>query len=1148
MCTPGTEHTGRWTKSEHETFLKALRKYGKEWKKVAAMVKTRTVVQTRTHAQKYFQKLQKLQSSGEEGGAEDGSGVTGASSGTGGGGSGSGGTGRTSVGSGRKRNSAKRQRSYGSGGGMADDGYEDEYDERQSVGGGGGYRTHSGGHGHAPLSPAGVPGYRLDPIAAAGVVHTTGPRGYPIAMPSPAACGKRKHDELAAAEMLVQTASPSDLHAGELLSAMKTTLSHDKRPPSPVRGMDLKIINPDGLTSATPGRNSADPSTPWDNEVELMLDRHSPMAETNSKMATHRGGPSGLNPTQPTLKDETATADGGAKAGTAGEGDTSGDAPNKARRLQRRSALHEAILDGSVASVASIIDGLLTAAEGGDGPQGGGMKADTNGATDVAAGVKVGGEGSRDSVGTSVGTDSKAKAMATKTEMGASAGTTPVGPPNLPTLGGEGSAKRRASPADAVAEAVNKPDDDGFTPLMAAAALQFDGSSMEKSEAKADEVAAALCDLLVKNSASVTSMDRHGNTAMHWAALRCHSQAIRVLGKHGAPLDATNYVKETALHWASQACAITAAQELIKQGASTRLRDHWNRCPLDVAGFRWQHDPNHVEEPNPTSALASAPKSAAAPSIYSPVRPTQQQLDDRVNMRRALYLADPRSRTLVLSHQDCLGHLPRSDRDWECPERIHEIMSQIRDTGSFDPEESELEISSDFDKAPVEHLARAHSPEYIRFVNDLAKRVETMAKDRPGNIAPVPFTPQVQKHVKSHQGEAVKSATQCDTYFSIGSLRAARRAAGAVMVAVDRVLRGRNRNAFCVVRPPGHHAGLSGLLADAGSHGFCIFNNVAAGALHALEAEEHRCKRVAIIDIDVHHGNGTEEIVRNYPSPDRLLFFSIHLYDKEAAGSGDADAFEFYPGSGSGDDTAHNIINVPLMPLWRQVQTDQGMGPKHATRSAARSGAVDEIDGSEDGSGSGGSSGGEAGSGADEGGGGGGGSSGGGFSTNQRTGRTAFRNAIVARLVPTLRAFNPDLVLLSTGFDAILDDVGNSRAAGKGMVSGLDLTPEDFFWVTKEIQKVADMCCGGKIVSVLEGGYGFMLNNPCSSGHSMNQPGSFGQRTGRTAETEQPGPQSPNLRDQLSRTTLGGAAVQHLRALVDPYLWTTSEGEDSGER
>ena len=80
----------------------------------------------------------------------------------------------------------------------------------------------------------------------------------------------------------------------------------------------------------------------------------------------------------------------------------------------------------------------------------------------------------------------------------------------------------------------------------------------------------------------------------------------------------------------------------------------------------------------------------------------------------------------------------------------------------------------------------------------------------------------------------------------------------------------------------------------------------------------------------------------------------------------------------------------------------------------------------------------------------------------------AFRNAIIARLVPTLRAFNPDLVLLSTGFDALAQDVGNSRQYTKGgMVPGLDLTPEDFFWVTKEIQKVrcfaAQLCVRARV-------------------------------------------------------------------------------------
>ena len=100
--------------------------------------------------------------------------------------------------------------------------------------------------------------------------------------------------------------------------------------------------------------------------------------------------------------------------------------------------------------------------------------------------------------------------------------------------------------------------------------------------------------------------------------------------------------------------------------------------------------------------------------------------------------------------------------------------------------------------------------------------------------------------------EVLKKSEYCDTSFSSGTLRAARRAAGAVAHAVDLVLLGRHRNAFCVVRPPGHHAGYQGLLDGAKSCGFCIFNSVAAGAMHALEA--HNCDRVAIVDLDVHHG------------------------------------------------------------------------------------------------------------------------------------------------------------------------------------------------------------------------------------------------------------------------------------------------------
>ena len=120
----------------------------------------------------------------------------------------------------------------------------------------------------------------------------------------------------------------------------------------------------------------------------------------------------------------------------------------------------------------------------------------------------------------------------------------------------------------------------------------------------------------------------------------------------------------------------------------------------------------------------------------------------------------------------------------------------------------------------------------------------------------------------------IKSPGTSDTAFSKGSLGAALRAGGAVCRAVDAVVNGENRNAFCVVRPPGHHAGVNGLEDGAHSCGFCIFNSVAIGAMHALD--RHRgngVERVAIVDFDIHHGNGTEEIVKVSP-----VCVCVHVY------------------------------------------------------------------------------------------------------------------------------------------------------------------------------------------------------------------------------------------------------------------------------
>lgn len=308
------------------------------------------------------------------------------------------------------------------------------------------------------------------------------------------------------------------------------------------------------------------------------------------------------------------------------------------------------------------------------------------------------------------------------------------------------------------------------------------------------------------------------------------------------------------------------------------------------------------------------------------------------------------------------------------------------------------------------------------------------------------------------------------------------------------MLVGRNRNAFCIVRPPGHHAGINGLLSDAESCGFCLFNNVAAGAMHALSDEKHRpsCERCAIVDIDAHHGNGTEEIVRKCHDSGRLLFFSVHLYDHDKPKKGSFQ-YKFYPGTGAENDVAHNIINVPIAPLWREKDVVKSLSlasnggsataqprqtrqtrqrskedaalqnipsipdlskykneeavpdatskPVNGNTSLETASVASDLAAASDSS----------------------------LSSKPRTqlptasphhpphylmgvGRLAYRRAILHRLLPALRAFNPDLIILSTGFDAARGDVGNARHYVDGTEAmGLDLEPEDYAWTARKV-------------------------------------------------------------------------------------------------
>jgi acetoin utilization deacetylase AcuC-like enzyme len=353
----------------------------------------------------------------------------------------------------------------------------------------------------------------------------------------------------------------------------------------------------------------------------------------------------------------------------------------------------------------------------------------------------------------------------------------------------------------------------------------------------------------------------------------------------------------------------------------------------------------------------------------------------------------------------------------------------------------------------------------------------------------------------------VKLGQHSDTSFSAGSLRAARRAAGAVQHAVDCVLVGRQRNAFCLVRPPGHHAGINGLLDGGESCGFCIFNSIAAGAMHAISDERLLCERCAIVDLDVHHGNGTEEIVRNCHDPSKLFFFSIHLYDNDRKGKRETKSFQykFYPGTGDEDDLPLNIINVPITPLWKEQGQRSVGGGTHNTRHRTRNRLVQSDDGDSSEAGtprvsdaelesrisSGASSPVPQAS-----------ANGGGLS-----GRHAYRKSIQNRLLPALRAFNPDLILISAGFDACKGDVGNAKhEVGGNEKMGIDLEPEDYAWTTRKVLEIADICCQGRVVSVLEGGYG---RHPTTGMYDPTQP--------------------------LDKSLFSDCAIRHIHAMIDPY-------------
>jgi acetoin utilization deacetylase AcuC-like enzyme len=288
--------------------------------------------------------------------------------------------------------------------------------------------------------------------------------------------------------------------------------------------------------------------------------------------------------------------------------------------------------------------------------------------------------------------------------------------------------------------------------------------------------------------------------------------------------------------------------------------------------------------------------------------------------------------TLLVTHSACLDHLTPAGHP-ERPDRLRAIDQAL---------EAETFQALAREKAPLADLdtiALCHPMDYIEAIKDASPEEGLVRLD-------------------------------ADTSMSPGSYEAALRCVGGGVLAVDEVMTGKAKNAFVAVRPPGHHA------ETARPMGFCLFNSAAIVTRYAQK--QYGAERAALVDFDVHHGNGSQDI---FWSDRSVMYCSTH-------------EMPLYPGTGAIIERGeyNNIVNAPL----------------------------------------------RAGDGGDQ-----------------------FREAFETVILPRLRAFRPDVLIISAGFDAHTRDP----------LANLNLVEADFTWVTQKLMQIADENCNGRIVSMLEGGY-----------------------------------------------------------------------------
>mmetsp|Transcript_5861 Transcript_5861/g.20432 ORF Transcript_5861/g.20432 Transcript_5861/m.20432 type:complete len:800 (+) Transcript_5861:169-2568(+) len=498
--------------------------------------------------------------------------------------------------------------------------------------------------------------------------------------------------------------------------------------------------------------------------------------------------------------------------------------------------------------------------------------------------------------------------------------------------------------------------------------------------------------------------DREGSTALHIASAHGQVEVVRhMTQKCGSVVDVQNKAGNTPLHLAARAGAAESARCLLATGASLAMLNNLKLTPGMLASRRGHQITELNCSPLP-SGLEYTPTLILAPmecnrhfTAKSNLKSSAQPPPENVDRLRVLL-----DRTTgILRSQEFASDNKNNNT------RALEIREQVR-------------------PASLTDVLRVHEWTYVKSVKDLCLSLPS------GDLG----------HLDS------------DTVVSKGSYQAALHAAGAVCEAIDAVISGTNRNAFCAVRPPGHHAGPHGKVPSTddplgGSQGFCIFSNAAIGAAYARCVHRHNgISRVAIIDFDVHHGNGTQAVIKNcLPSmykialnnllfdgqvrvpmckpwldendAENIFFASVHGYDGR-----------FYPGSGeTGHSQGIQLCEGAELSKWYEDGVIFDEGDSNVSEGSPHILNVGMVG-----------------------------------KGNKRNRGASWRRVWGGLVLPKLRTFDPDLIVVSAGFDA------HSKDDIQGDIN-LGVRESDYEWLTDELVKVANSCCKGRLVSVLEGGY-----------------------------------------------------------------------------